>query len=560
MITVDKNTVRVETSTLTAVLEDGFLTRLQSKANGTVFIERERGAGPASALQILYPGEGAAADVVGPLAGEIQTRLLSSRAAQVRFHGWDADGVLLISEDETTGDLIVEPSAYSSRPGALAVRYLLPGIRRDLDFIAPFFQGVRLKQDDPLLEQRRWMWPMFWEAGLAIWQGKESGFWLHCRDDRYRDKALHIKGGLVGVETEAHGPTGENLGAGGLAWRFNVYQGDWQVPAARYRDWLWHAGNLTAKERERKPWMKDIRLALSWYGGDPAILDALARRLDPKTVLIHFSEWRTDPYDENYPTFEPSENARAVFSKANAMGFHVMPHCNAVDMDPTHPTFPLMRDFSYRDAQSRRLLGWGYDTEARQVLGVPNSYHALSRNRRRKVMVKVHPGLAMWRAVLSENVQAAVETLATDTVFLDVTLTSQNLHRAIVENATATEGMKRIIAQVAALGDGLAVGGEGLNEVTVQELTFAQAHLFGSWQTNVEGLERTGECPLGDFLFGRLCRTFGYSGLSGKNEAEELRMRLHEKLGAIPTITVRSPQEIESPNPAVRRALDRAAS
>jgi hypothetical protein len=74
----------------------------------------------------------------------------------------------------------------------------------------------------------------------------------------------------------------------------------------------------------------------------------------------------------------------------------------------------------------------------------------------------------------------------------------------------------------------------------------------------VEGLERTGACPLNDFLFGRLCRTFGYSRLSGKTEDEAVRMRVHEQLGAIPTVTVRTPEEITSPNTAVRRALDLA--
>ena len=102
------------------------------------------------------------------------------------------------------------------------------------------------------------------------------------------------------------------------------------------------------------------------------------------------------------------------------------------------------------------------------------------------------------------------------------------------------------------------VGGEGRNEVTAQGLSFAQAHLFRSWQENAAGLERTGGCALNDFLFGRLCRTIGYSALSGKTEAEQLRMRIHEEHGAIPTITIDGPDEILRPNPAVDRVLARA--
>jgi hypothetical protein len=64
---------------------------------------------------------------------------------------------------------------------------------------------------------------------------------------------------------------------------------------------------------------------------------------------------------------------------------------------------------------------------------------------------------------------------------------------------------------------------------------------------------------LNDFLLGRLCRTFGYSGLGGRNADEQLRMKLHEEHGAIPTITIRSAREIADPNPAVKRILDDAA-
>ena len=552
MVTVRDGTVEIETKTLKAGIRQGFLTSLRSKLDGAEHVSHPAPAG--AALQLLYPGQGTV-DVGGRLVADISAHQLSPRAAELRFNGWDADGVLAIGEDPETGDLLLEPSAYSSRPGVLSCRWRLPGVREDLDLVAPFFQGVRLKLSDPLL-QRRWYWPQFWEAGLAIFQGPRGGFWVHCRDDRYRYKALDIAEGTVALETEAYGPIEGSLGAGGLVWRINVYQGDWQVPAATYRDWLWRAYGLAAAERERKPWVHDLRFALSWYNGDPEILDAVAERVDPAQVLVHYSDWRTDPYDENYPTYVPSERARAVFAKAREMGFHVMPHCNSVDMDPTHPAYAYLRDFQYRDVQSRSLHGWAWAPEAGGALGPPNSTHSLSRNRPRKVMVKIHPGLAMWRSLLAESIQAAVQELDTDTVFIDVTLCSHNLHNCLVENTTSSEGMKRVIAQVAALGDGLAVGGEGLNEVTMQGLSFAQAHLFLSWQANCEGLERTGGCALNEFLFGRLCRTFGYSGLSGRNEAEELRMRLHEEHGAIPTVVVRSAEEIRSPNRAVSRALE----
>jgi hypothetical protein len=239
------------------------------------------------------------------------------------------------------------------------------------------------------------------------------------------------------------------------------------------------------------------------------------------------------------------------------MGYHIAPHFNSVDMDPSNPVYALVRGFEYRDVETGCLQGWAY--EKGQVLSVPSSNASLAANRRRNVMVKIHPGLALWRSVLGEAIQAAAEELSLETVFIDVTLVSMNLRNSLVEGMTSSEGMKRLIEHVARLGKGLVVGGEGRNEITAQGLSFAQEHLYGYGEV-AEGAERTGGCALNHFLFGDLCRTIGYARLSGKTEAEALRMRLHEEHGAIPTLTVRSAEEILRPNAAVARVLELAAA
>jgi hypothetical protein len=560
MIRVQDNRVEANTKTLTAVIERGLFTSLRSKATDEEFI-RPFGLDQAAALQLVH-GVDEATGIGEASFGSIRCLQLSDRRAEIVFHAWDGDGVIAICEDPDTGDLIVEPSAYSSRPGLRACRWFLPGLREDMHLVVPLFQGVKLKLDDPLIHDTLWKWPHAWEAGLAIIQGPQGGFWIHTQDDRYRYKGLkvgtpsHPHG--IAVETEAYGPLDGSLAAGGLAWRINVYQGDWRVPAGRYRDWLWEACQLRQAESNRRDWIHHIAFAISWCPGQLDLLDALAGRLDPARVLLHFPDWRTDGYDENYPTYVASDTGRAFIDKAREMGFHVMPHFNSVDMDPTHPAYLRVRDFQYRQAETRRLQGWSWH-EGR-VIGVPESDLSRTEHRDKKVMVKVHPGLSMWRTILGENILAAVGSLSLDTVFIDVTLCTWNLHNCLVEGMTSTEGMKRLIEHVASLGGGLTVGGEGLNETTMQGLSFAQAHLFQSWHATAEGLARTGGCDLNNFLFGKLCRTIGYSGLSGRSEEDELRMRIHEEHGAIPTVTIRSAEEITKPNRAVARLLDIAAS
>ena len=118
--------------------------------------------------------------------------------------------------------------------------------------------------------------------------------------------------------------------------------------------------------------------------------------------------------------------------------------------------------------------------------------------------------------------------------------------------------MHRLIHHVATLGPGLVVGGEGLNEITMQGQSFAQAHLFRSWHDSVPGLERTGGCDLNAVLFAGLCRTFGYANLGGRDANQELRMNLHLEHGAIPTVTIRSARDLLAPNRAVQAMIDRA--
>ena len=312
------------------------------------------------------------------------------------------------------------------------------------------------------------------------------------------------------------------------------------------------------RKKKRKPWIHDVKFAISWCPGDGDILDALAKKVPPSKVLLHFPDWRTDIYDQNYPTYIASEKGKNFVQKCHKMGFHVMPHFNSIDMDPSNPVYTRIRDFQYRHIETKKLQGWSW-VDGR-VLGVPESNQSRIENRDKNVMIKVHPGLSMWRSILGENIQKAGLDLDLDTVFIDVTLVTQNLHNCLVESMTSTEGMKKLIGHIASVNKGLVVGGEGLNEITMQGLSFAQAHLFKSWQTSIDGLERAGGCDMNNFLFGKLCKTIGYSGLSGKNQDEELRIKIHLEHGAIPTVTIDSADEISNPNAAVKHLLDLANS
>ncbi|MFC1539129.1 DUF6259 domain-containing protein [Candidatus Latescibacterota bacterium] len=557
-VKVDGDRVNVRTATLSAVLDKGILISLVRTSDGRQWISPfDPSATPV--LQIVYSG-GKTLSVDEAKFGNITARSLSENRAEFILHGWDGDGIITVTADPETGDLIIEPSAYSSRPGVRACRWCVSGIGNDLELVAPFFQGVKLALDDPLIAGTRWHWPYDWEAGLAILQGNNGGFWVHNRDIHYRYKALKVgiedDTDALGFESEAFGPIDENLSAGGLSWRINVFEGDWKVPASRYREWHHAAYKEEIAAALRPEWVDDISLALSWCPADGAILDALAGRISPRKVLIHFPPWRTDSYDENYPAYNASPEGAAFIRRALEMGFHIMPHFNAIDMDPSNPAFALVRDFQFRDIENSALEGWSWYRG--RGIGVPESNANLLGNRDKKVMVKIHPGLAMWRSVLGKEIHDNVNKFGLDTVFVDVTLHSRNLRQCLVEGMTSTEGMQRLIAHIGGLGKGVVVAGEGLNEITALGQSFAQAHLFKSWHDSVEGLERTGGCALNDFLIGDLCRTIGYNRISGDSDNDRLRMRMHREHGLLPTLIINSADEIVKPNRTVREELERA--
>ncbi|MCL2058644.1 MAG: DUF6259 domain-containing protein [Oscillospiraceae bacterium] len=586
MIRVEGGKVYADTKMLSAIFEQGYLISLRSKATGEDFIgacdPRE-----GSALELVYRnapsnykngghngacmGSGVdypdvpGVEVSGGSNAVVNAYSVSNTIAEYRFHNWHADGVIIIREDEENGELIIEPSAFSGRAGVRAVRWNLCGIIPECRLIAPLYQGVDMDLEDPLISGSAFPWPFQWEAGLALLQSKKGGFWIRTEDTQYRYKQLKIGAPwnprTIGLETEAYGPIDENLSAGGLEWRIACYEGNWETPAAQYRDWLFNTYNLKAQQDRRLPWLHDISFAISWCPVDMGVLEALKKKVDPKKTLLHIPHWRTHKYDQNYPTYIASAEAKAFFDKAAEMGFHAAPHCNAFEIDPSHELFPLVVDFRYRKLESNFNEGWTVPQGSR--IEVPASRLTLATtSKTANTMTKIHPGHGMWVSILREALQGVVKDTKVDTIFIDITLNTFNLHNSLCNNVTSTEGAVREIDYLSRMGGGVALGGEGSNETTMRGLHFCQAHLMYPWYK----LDKYDECaniravPLNEFLFGAICRTIGYTGLSGKTEMEEARMKMHDAHGAIPTVTIRTADEIEHPNKVVQWMIDKANS
>ncbi|MCL2813705.1 MAG: DUF6259 domain-containing protein [Oscillospiraceae bacterium] len=570
IFTLENNVLTVETSTQTATFENGIITSLTSKITKRKYIETT----PSEAGVYVTWSNGGAKRLD---TGSVECHLLSEKRAEFVYHSWYGDGVTYISTDEETGDILIRPSATSGRPGVKGCAFSIKGIDKDLYALTPTCQGLKVKLDDPLYcgygtgdpinePGAVYEWPISWEIGLIIFESggeTKDGFWVHCRDDKYLPKQL-VTGNAadphrIALISEAFGPLDNNKSAGGLTWRINVYDGGWKVPAGIYREWLYKTYGLEKEKSKRPAWLPDIKMAVSWADSNTDVLDAIAQKTDPNKVLIHMANWRDFKYDQNYPDYAPSAAAVKYIQHGAKLGFKIAPHMNAMEIDPSHPVYPMFSDFLMQHIDLKTVYGWGWDNG--RYLGVPWTEYAKTdpRNRPYNIMTKIHTGLSMWHSELYKRVREVADSYPVAACFVDVTLCTYNLHNAIVEGRTSTEGIGDLIKMLGEIQGGLPIGGEGLNEITAQGLSFAQMHLYRSGHHSIPELPRCGgDCAVNEFILGSLCKTIGYAGLSGRNEDEYMRLKIYDDHNTIPTIITNNPGDIIDPNPFIKGVFERA--
>ena len=141
--------------------------------------------------------------------------------------------------------------------------------------------------------------------------------------------------------------------------RVNCFEGGWRTPAKIYRDWYWAAYDLAAEKAKRLPWLSDVTMAMCWTDTNTACLDALAKQVDPSKVLLHMAQWRDYKYDQDYPEYDPSAAAAKYIEYGASMGFHIAPHMNSMEIDPSHPVYRILSDYQMLHTDTKTVYGWG---------------------------------------------------------------------------------------------------------------------------------------------------------------------------------------------------------
>ena len=485
---------------------------------------------------------------VHPLASEVHYHLLTDRIAEIVLNDWECDVSLRVSIDDATGDILVEPSAWTMQGGVAGIGLNVPGILPELDVVAPFQQGVRLPLDHPQVQGKAADWPHHWEAGFVVFHGRDGGLTVQAWDEHGIFKQVRIghekSRQVVAFVTQSYGPLEQNRCAGNVAWRISAYEGDWTLPVKRYRDWLWDAYRLDRATEMRPDWIDNIRLAVSWCPTVPGLLDALAKHIDPRSVFLHVPHWRPYGYDQDYPSFTPSEEGRAFLEKARAMGFHAAPHANACQMNPDHPFFFQARDFCTRSPTDIRWGGWSWlPVEGWRSFGPPQSYSLMPAHKEWNILVNVHLAWSPWRRQLTRQVADLIRELGLDSIFIDVSQLIHNSDNAILEGLSYAAGSRKLIRELAELAPRFCVAGEARNEISTQYLSIVQFHLYNYAHSMAMRGEEVdwildATLPVNEVLFRGLTRGIGYNYGRGENRRAMIDASL--KQGAIPTLIFQS--------------------
>jgi hypothetical protein len=549
MIQLTERGLLVRSQTTIIEFEGIRLVSVRDAASGEEFLDRAAGE-KAAGFELFRQNGKTAALGVHPLASKVSYNLLSENIAEIVLNDWECDLSARVSVDEATGDILVEPSAWTMQGGVAGLGWVIAGLRADLQVVAPLQQGTRLPPDHAQIAGKLANWAHDWEAAFLVFESNQAseadrtGFTVQAWDER-----LLFKGVRIGHEackrsaaliTYAFGPWEMNRCAGNLCWRISAFRGGWRVPVGRYRDWYWRAFRLEEAARLRPDWLDGLRLAVSWCPSQPALLDALAKKVDPRQVFLHVPNWRSHIYDQDYPDYTPSPEGAAFIRKARAMGYHVAPHANSCQMSPDHPLFFAARDFCTRAPGDLRWGGWSWlPVDGWGAFGPPQSYSLMPAHKEWNVLVNVHLAWSPWRRELTRTTANLIHELGLDSVFVDVSQLIHNSDNGLVEGLTYPQGSLKLIRELAELAPRFCVSGESRNEVSTQYLSVTQFHLYNFAHvhaTDGEDVSWVVECttPVNEVLFKGLTRGIGYAYGQGSNRRAMIDSQL--KQGALPTL------------------------
>ena len=536
------SSVDIEAPSFLATFERGALSALTDE-RGTVFVgdaatvrggglmllDRDRWARKTTVIQPFTPKTGAQEAFIFPEDAS------------------DARMAMTYTVDQSTGDLLITQRGEAPDGGISAIRWSIERIPLSWRLIVPGRSGIRLTADTPG-DTFTLDYPMTWEAQLLIVEGDDYGFYVWADDPEGRFKRLVIDrdddGWRIGFDTHPLAPYEDKTVCRSVVWRLNVYEGDWRVPARRYRDWMKENFAPVPLEKQQLEWARDIRACIV-MPMDADMLTPLARELDPSQTLIYIYDWRAAGYDRNYPDYDNVYDAFPPFmEKAKGLGFRVMLHVNYFGCDPEHPLYEDFEPYHCRVPHGQNNKDWWHYPVANPPIK----------------FAYINPASAAWRRELVERFTRLCETYNVDALHLDQTLVIYNDYNGLIDGKTMLEGNIALHRELREALPQVALSGEGLNEVTYRHEAFAQLHVHG-----IHHAENTFKPsavdmahPINAYLFRPYTITYGYLGIAPPTQTRLFAawLEAYRRWGVIPTLKPADLASLKTPTGFTRLLLD----
>lgn len=537
------NRQTVATTSCSALFEDGTLVGL-SGADGRVFAAFD---GALDAFACLHRLD----DIV--TAGSFQTRTVDTEPAG---WSWRAAGFpelpgthVRTAVTAEADEIAVRQEAVCPQEGLWGVEWGIAGIPLDRNILVPGHSGVRLTAATPGA-RFTYDYPMSWEAQLVIVEGAGAGFYVWARDPESQFKRLVVERSRTGWRLRfiamAYAPFEENSALASPEWRLGVYAGDWRVPARRYRDWMVQAFAPTPVEEQHPSWVKDVRCCVI-LGLNLETLERLGGALEPAQTMLYVPGWRSPGYDRDYPNYDDvHDDLKPFIDRAHALGFKVMLHVNYFGVDPLNALYEQFEPYQVRSPWGPHEKEWWLWTRA-----TPEIKFAY-----------INPACRAWRDLFTDRMARLCQTYAVDALHLDQTLCIYNDHNGRIDGMTMAEGNIALHRQLREALPGVALSGEGLNEVTYRHEAFAQRHAWGlrhaegAWDRAL--LEAAH--PISSYLFRPYTIINGYLGCAppASGQLYAAWNEAYEHWGVIPTLKL-SPGDLDHPGGFMRQFREEAA-
>lgn len=450
-------------------------------------------------------------------AWEVESKRLTPLSVEVAYHSdyrLDKTVRTRIGIDADTGDIVIQQHGISKHIVAVTwgCGYLNS---QQVDLILPAHGGEIIDVSSEI-GKRGFEYPERWEAQLAILQGEDGGFFVRSTDTTFRFKeAYYVRSAEhfgISFQTDNPAPFRDKNEITSVEWRLNVYQGDWQVPARIYRNWM----ETTFQPKEPPAWVKDLELVIyaPYNPLDPSILPRLAEHVNPSTTLLYVIGWY-DPTMGLEPDYPPVPEFGDYLEAAHAYGFRVMPRITFHGCSPYSPLYPEFEKYQFRHPIRGHKGGFQLDN---RTYDYPTAF--------------INPASKKFRKYVVEQMKTLYETYPIDALHLDINTSVTNDANGLIDGLTAAEGNVLLHQEFAAAMPGVVLGGENVHEVTFFNTNLAQRWSYHNKQPH----------PISSFLFSTWTIPYGHHVPNPDGEPERYQkwQEAYVVWGVLPTIRIRA--------------------